>query len=125
MIPVESAVMRCVTAALKDNITEYFGKSQTVYPKINCDLRLIEENHLFARYRLTLDYYADDGDPITVVEMSEKTRRLLSGGQSWTAEEALILFNKDGTGGFAEEPDNEKIVHYMDAYEVKFFKNFE
>ena len=125
MIPIESDIMLCVTNALKE-ITPYvyFGKSQTVYPKINCDLRLFSETQEYCQYRLVLDYYANNGKPVTVVNMSETVREIFYGGQAWTTEGALITFRKDGDGKHIEDP-NERIVHYEDAYEIYYYKNQE
>lgn len=123
MTRIESDVILCVVNALRDITSDiFFGKSHTVYPKINCDLRLIGEDDISCRYRLVLDYYAADGQPITVVQMSEATRDILNHGQAYTEDGALITFSKDGSGGMIDDP-HEKIVHYEDAYGVVFWKN--
>ena len=123
---VESEIILCVVSALK-GITPYvyYGKSQTVYPKINIDLRKIEASDEMKRYRMTLDYYANDGQPITVTEMHEAARAILNGGQAETENGALITFKEDSSGGLIEEPQNEKVVHYEDAYEVVYWMNRE
>ena len=123
MQSVESDIMLCVTNALKD-ITPYvyFGKSQTVYPRINCDLRLFNESTEMCQYRLVLDYYASTGKPKTVVTMAETARLILNNGIAYTEDGALITLKKDGSGGLVDDP-HEKIVHYEDAYEVIFWKN--
>lgn len=121
--PVESNIMLCVTHALKE-ITQYvyFDKSQTVYPRINCDLRKFEETDEFCRYRLVLDYLADDGQPVTVVQMHELARGILNHGTAETEDGAYIRFVIDSRGDFVDEP-NPKIVHYVDSYEVTYWKN--
>ncbi|MBO6301616.1 MAG: hypothetical protein J6N15_04205 [Ruminiclostridium sp.] len=125
MTRVESDIILCVVNALKEITPNvYFGKSHTVYPKINCDLRLFGEDDERCRYRLVLDYYAADSKPITVVHMSETVRDMLNHGQAYTEDGALITFRKDGSGGLIDDP-HEKIVHYKDAYEVSYWKNFD
>lgn len=123
---IESEVIRAVvqlTAAACTNV--FFGKSQVIYPKANGDLRNIEETPYNIRYRLTMDYYADDGKPATVVTMSENVRAALNETMCNDSNGALIVFRKTSGGGFVEEKENEKIVHYMDAYEVIYYKNQE
>lgn len=123
---VESSIIRTLTAALKlvcPNV--FFGKSQVIYPKINCDLRLFGESSFQNKYRLTLDYFADDSTPMTVIDLSEQVRQALTDGMTYDDSGALIALHKSSGGGFAEEKDNEKIVHYTDAYEVAYFKNRE
>jgi hypothetical protein len=128
MIPkqVESEIILCVVNALKQ-ITEnvFYGKSHTVYPKINIDLRKIESVDEMHRYRLVCDYYADDGQPITTVSMHESAREILNNGQAETENGALITFREDSSGGMIEEPSSEKIVHYEDSYEVVYWMNRE
>lgn len=123
---VESSIIRTLTAALKEICPNvFFGKSQVIYPKINADLRLFGETNYLNKYRLVLDYYSSDGTPITVVTMSEQVRAALIDGQTYDGSGALIALHKSSGGGFAEEKDNEKIVHYTDAYEVAYYKNRE
>lgn len=121
---VESNIIRAVVELLQpvcENV--FFGKSQVIYPKVNCDLRCFGEENYRARYRLSLDYYAANGDPNTVVTMSENVRSALNDTMCEDPNGAVITFRKSSGGGFVEEKDNEKIVHYMDAYEINFYKN--
>lgn len=123
---IESSIIRALTAELKtvcQNV--FFGKSQVIYPKINADLQLFEETSYNCRYRLTLDYYADDSSPMTVITMSEDVRAAFFAGMLYDENGALIALHKTGGGGFAEEKDNEKIVHYENAYEVAYYKSQE
>lgn len=126
MSEIESSVIRKLTAELKTICPNvFFGKSQVIYPKINCDLRLFEETSYNARYRLTLDYFSNDGTPLTVVRLSEQVREAFFAGMIYDEYGALIALRKVSGGGFAEESDNEKIVHFTDAYEVAYYKNQE
>ena len=133
---IESEVIRAIVELITPACTNvFFGKSQVIYPKANGDLRCIEELTYGVRYRLVLDYYAADSKPSTVVTMAEDVRSALNetmcndanGALNETmcndANGALIVFRKTSGGGFVEEKDNEKIVHYTDAYEVNFYKN--
>lgn len=123
---IESDIMRCVVGGLSPICKNvFFGKSQVIYPKINGDLRKMGAESYYIPFRLVLDYYAADGDPQTVVAMHEQIRAALFGGQAWTDTGALITFRETSGGGFVEEKDNEKIVHYMDAYEINYYKNTE
>ena len=123
---VESEIILCVVNALKQITPNvFYGKSHTVYPKINIDLRKIESVEEMNRYRLVCDYYADDGQPITVAGMHEATRAILNHGQAETDNGALITFREDSSGGNIEEPSSEKIVHYEDSYEVVYWMNRE
>jgi hypothetical protein len=123
---IESEVIRAVVQLTVPACTNvFFGKSQVIYPKANGDLRNIEETPYNIRYRLTMDYYADDGKPATVVTMSENVRAALNETMCNDSNGALITFRKTSGGGFVEEKENEKIVHYMDAYEIIYYKNQE
>ena len=137
MIEIESSVIRKLTAELKSICPNvFFGKSQIIYPKINCDLRLFEETSYNVRYRLTLDYFSNDSTPLTVVRLSEQVREAFFGGMIYDEYGALIALRKTNEGGFLNERDsmsngihtdaaNEKIVRYFDAYEVAYYKNQE
>ena len=122
---IESSIIRILTAELKSICPNvFFGKSQVIYPKINADLRTIgDETPQQIRYRLTLDYYSNDSTPITAVTMSEDVRSALSDGMIYDESGALITTRKTSGGGFVEEKDSEKVVHYMDAYELDYYKN--
>ena len=121
---IESEVIRAIVELITPACTNVFaGKSQVIYPKANIDLRCIEELTYGVRYRLVLDYYAADSKPTTVVTMAENVRSALNDTMCNDTNGALIVFRKTSGGGFVEEKDNEKIVHYTDAYEVNFYKN--
>ena len=121
---IESEIIRAIVELITPACTNVFaGKSQVIYPKANIDLRCIEELTYGVRYRLVLDYYAADSKPSTVVTMAEDVRSALNETMCNDANGALIVFRKTSGGGFVEEKDNEKIVHYTDAYEVNFYKN--
>lgn len=121
---VETNIIRAIVELLQpvcENV--FFGKSQIIYPKVNGDLRPFTEDSYHIQYRLTLDYYAADGTPNTVATMSENVRSVLNDTICEDPNGAVITFRKASGGGFVEEKDNEKIVHYMDAYEINFYKN--
>lgn len=121
---IESSIIKALTAELKTICPNvFFGKSQVIYPKINADLRLMQETSYGVRYRLTLDYYDNTAAPISVVNLSEQVRVALSNGTFYDESGALIALHKTSDGGFIEEKDNEKIVHYFDAYQLAYYKN--
>ena len=121
---IESEIIRAIVELITPACTNVFaGKSQVIYPKANIDLRKIEAQTYGIRYRLVVDYYAADGKPSTVVTMAEGVRTALNETACNDANGALIHFRETSGGGLVEEKDNEKIVHYTDAYEVNFYKN--
>ncbi len=123
---VETSIIRAITNDLKTLCPNvFFGKSQVIYPKINCDLRQTGEDVMSVRYRLVFDYYTDTSSPPELITRSEQVRLLFNGAQYFDINGSLIVIQKDSGGGFIEEKDNDKIVHYEDAYHVTFYKSQE
>lgn len=99
----------------------YCGKSATVFPKINLWLKQAEDSTFRARYAAVLDVFTKGIDAEDAEILAENAEKLLTMNKA-KIDGGYISVYKSGGGGFVEYKDSEKISHYMDNYEVIFYK---
>lgn len=99
----------------------YNGKSSVIYPKINLWIKLIDDSTFRSRYVVVLDLYTKGGETDDVEVMAESVEKLLTMSKA-KIEGGYLAAYKSGGGGLAEYKDSEKIFHYVDNYEVIFYK---
>lgn len=119
-------VKKAVIKLLKNICPNVFsGKSAVVYPKININLKQVENSPHRDRYMLILDYYTKDEGTETAELLAEQTRAAISRTKAFLECGGYISIYHSGSGGLVEYKESEKIAYYTDNYELIFYKNEE
>jgi hypothetical protein len=98
----------------------FFGKSKTIYPKVDADLRFTIADGVRDTYILTLDYFDDTGSYTKLNDLADKVSRDLSFVQGETAGYLAVLRN--GNRFQPEIKDNDKIVHVTERFQILHYR---
>lgn len=120
----DDVIREIVSAISATGNTVYFGKSPVKYPKIDGSLTQIAGGSCEAKYRLTLDFWGNDGVFIDAINTADVVKAAISYGKVKTASGYLAIYH-DGSRYSVPEKDNEKIVHIVDNYAVYYYSGTE
>lgn len=99
----------------------YSGKSAVIYPKVNLWIKQIEDSTYRNRYALMLDVFTKGEDSESSELLAEEIEKLLARSKAQLDNGYISVYKSSG-GGLVEYKDSEKISHYLDNYEVIFYK---
>lgn len=117
---------RAVIKLLKDICPNIFsGKSAIIYPKININLKQVENSPHRNRYILILDFYTKGEGAEAAELLAEQVQEAISRTKAFLDSGGYISIYHSGSGGLVEYKESDKIAYYTDNYELIYYKNEE
>lgn len=103
----------------------YSGHSAVIYPKININLKQVENSPHRNRYMLILDFYTKNEGAEGAELLAERTEAAIARTKAVLPDGGYMSIYKADSGGFVEYRESDKISQYLDNYEIIYYKNKE